>query len=74
MLASSSDEPIDTKRARTTSSTSDALKIVWPRNIVTGPSSKPALTKKISAEIAITSSGTTSVRKTSTSIGLRTAG
>ena len=30
------------------------------------------LTKKISAEIAITSSGTTSVRKTSTSNGVRT--
>ena len=72
MLASSSVEPIETKRARTTSSTSEALNTVWARNIVTRPSSKPTLTKKISDETAITSSGTTSVRKTSTSNGLRT--
>src|SRR5829696_3468999 len=72
MLASSSEEPIETKRARTTSNTRDALNTVWARNIVTGPSSKPTLTKKISDETAITSSGTTSVRNTSTSNGLRT--
>ena len=72
MLASSSDEPIDTKRARTTSSTSDALNTVCAMNIGTRPSSKPTLTKKISDATAITSSGTTSVRKTSTSNGLRT--
>src|SRR5687768_12992924 len=71
MLASSSVEPIDTKRARTTSSTSDALNTEWARNIVTSPSSKPTFTKKISDDTAITSSGTTSVRKTSTSNGLR---
>ena len=72
MLASSSEVPIETKRARTMSSTSDALNVVCARNIVTSPSSKPTLTKKISDETAITSSGTTSVRKTSTSNGLRT--
>ena len=72
MLASCSDVPIETKRARTTSSTSDALNVVCATNIVTSPSSKPTLTKKISDDTAITSSGTTSVRKTSTSNGLRT--
>ena len=38
-LASSSVEPMETKRARTMSSTSDALNVVWARNIVTSPSS-----------------------------------
>src|SRR4051794_22793877 len=40
-------------------------------NIVTGPRSKLRLTKKISVETAMTISGTTSVRDTSTSKGLR---
>jgi hypothetical protein len=71
MLASSSEEPIETKRARTISITSEALNTVWPRNIVTRPRSKLRFTKKISVETAITSSGTTSVRKTSTSNGAR---
>ena len=72
MLASSSVDPMETKRARTISMTSDALNTVWPMNIVTTPRSKRRLTKKISTAMAITSSGTTRVRNTSTSNGART--
>ncbi len=49
------------------------MNVVCAMNIVTSPSSKPTLTKKISDDTAITSSGTTSVRNTRMSNGTRTA-
>jgi hypothetical protein len=65
--ASSNDCPIPTKRARTISATTDALKttcairIVFRPRIEPSPSQFPAWTKKISAEIPNTISGVTRV-------------
>ena len=78
--ASSSCCPIETKRARTTSATTDALKTTWAMRIVCHPSGLsipsrlPAWTKNTSAAIANTISGVTRVMYASASIGVRTHG
>ena len=72
--------PIETKRARTTSATTDVLNTTWAMRIVCQPSGLssprrvPAWTKNTSAAIANTISGVTSVMYASASIGVRHQG